>query len=119
MASLLLFLYRLDFELISQASSFTKIANTGVEMKMMNLVRMAIVIALMIHFTASGLVGFNGKGTAQTQVINTTLTADTIHKTVNSDEQHIDDKSIFSKATIIVLILAVVGLVAFRRNTLL
>lgn len=80
---------------------------------------MAIIITLMIHFTASGLVGFNGNATTQTHLITSTLSADTIHKTVISGEQHFEDESIFSKATIISLVLAVIGLVAFRRNTLL
>lgn len=88
-------------------------------MKMKNLIGMAILITLMIHFTASGLVGFNGKGTTQTQLMKNTLTVDAINKTVKSGEQHIEDKSIFSKATFISLVLAVIGLVAFRRNTLL
>jgi hypothetical protein len=86
---------------------------------MKNIIRMAIIIAVTIHFTASGLVGFNGNGTVRTHMIENTLTADTIHNTVNPGEQHIEDKSIFSKATFISLILAVIGLVAFRRNTLL
>jgi hypothetical protein len=89
------------------------------KMKMKNMIGMAIVITLMIHFTAGGLVGFDGKATTQTHLINNTISADAIHKTVISGEPHIEDKSIFSKATIISLVLAVIGLVAFRRNTLL
>jgi hypothetical protein len=87
------------------------------KMKKKNMIGIAIVIILMIHFTASGLVGFNGKGTAQTHLIKNTLQADAIQKTVESGEPHNQDKSIFSNVTIISLVLAVIGLVAFRRNT--
>ena len=82
-----------------------------------NMLGIATIIVLMIHFTASGLVGFDGNGTGQTQLIKNTLPADTIQKTVNFGEQHSQDRSIFSKVTIISLILAVIGIIAFRRNT--
>jgi hypothetical protein len=84
---------------------------------MKNIIGIAIIILLGIHFSASGLVGFNGKGTAQTHLVKNTLQADAIQKTVETAKPHNPDKSIFSIITIISLVLAVIGLVAFRRNT--
>jgi hypothetical protein len=101
----------------SQGFAFHIRLNLGVEMKMKNMIGIAIIIVLMIHFTASGLVGFNGNGTGQTHLSKNTLPADAIQKTVISGEQHKQDRSIFSNVTIISLVLAVIGLIAFRRNT--
>jgi hypothetical protein len=87
-------------------------------MKTKNIIGMVAVIVLTIHFAAGGLIGFQGKKSPQILTIEKVMPPPVaIQGTINPGEQLNGGKSIFSKATIISLIVAVMGIVAFRRNT--
>lgn len=86
-------------------------------MKIQRMITMVAFIILLIHLTAGGLVGFQSPGSAQNLDIEKIIPSEIIQNTLASGEQFEQNRSIFSTTTIISLIVAVMGIVAFRRNT--
>jgi len=75
-----------------------------------------IVVVLMVHFSAGGLIGFQSKVPTKNLTIEKVISPQAIQNTLTPGEQFNQNKSIFSKTTIITLVVAVMGIVAFRRN---
>ena len=86
-------------------------------MKIRHLIGMVIIIVLTIHFAAGGLVGSQSKKSAQGIAIEKIAASGNLQDTIKASEQISPARSIYSKSTIISLIVAVMGIVAFRRNT--
>lgn len=86
-------------------------------MKIRYFISVTIFIVFMLHFAASGLIGSQGPQTPDVLSIEKTISSVTIQTPLQPGDKFKQDESIFSKTTIISLIMAVMGIVAFRRNT--
>ncbi len=75
------------------------------------------VVVLAVHFSASALVGFQSKGPSQDLAIEKVIPPEATQNALQPGGKFVQNKSIFSRTTIISLIVAVMGIVAFRRNT--
>ena len=76
-----------------------------------------VIIIITTHFVAAGLAGSQSQVAEQNHIIEKVISSDEIQNTLGSEDQFEQDKSIFSKTNILSLIVAVIGIVAFRRNT--
>ena len=75
------------------------------------------VIIISIHFVATGLAGSKSQVVTENFIIEKTVPALALQKTMDTADQLEPKRSIYSSTTIISFIVAVVGIVAFRRNT--
>ena len=88
-------------------------------MKMHHWIYVFVVTLVMITATG-GLVGLKSEGSAQNLTVENEIPSVATPDALNTVEQYNQDdqgRSIFSKTTIISLLVAVMGIVAFRRNT--
>ena len=86
-------------------------------MKRRLIIEIVVLIVLASPFVASGLIGSESKQHTQKPCIENTIPSSPTQDIVKPGEQLIQEKSIYSKTTIILLIVAVIGIVAFRRNS--
>jgi hypothetical protein len=86
-------------------------------MKIYHIIGMAVVLMLSIHFVTVGSAGSHQQEFTQNIIIEKTVPSGA--KPASRNPSHIidEDKTIFSKTTIISLIVAVIGIVAFRMNS--
>ena len=75
------------------------------------------IIALILHLASGALIGSQIQdGTINMMDLQQRISSADIHNGLDADYQFVQNESIFSKATIISLLVAVMGVVAFRRN---
>ena len=86
-------------------------------MKTRYLIGIFVVIIITMHFVAAGMAGSQSQVVTENLVIEKAIPAQALQNTLTSGDQFEQDGSIFSKSTIIYLLVAVIGIVAFRRNT--
>ena len=86
-------------------------------MKTIRIIKTIIVIAIALYFVGSGITGFQSVGHAQKLTIEKAIPANMMQHTLEPVNQFQQSKSIFSTTTIILLIVAIIGIVAFRRKT--
>ena len=89
----------------------------GTVMKIRNLTGIAAVIILSIYFVSAGLAGSQSTIDTEKIIIEKAHPIKTIQDNLGHGDSNEQDRSIFSKTTIISLLAAVIGIVAFRRNT--
>jgi hypothetical protein len=75
------------------------------------------IIVITMHFVAAGMAGSQSQLVTENLVIKKAIPSQALQNTLTSGDQLEPDGSIFSRSTIIYLIVAVIGIVAFRRNT--
>jgi hypothetical protein len=81
------------------------------------MIGMVFVVTLSIHLVADGLAGSQRQEFAQNILIEKSIPPGAIPAPLDSPQQPVKDRTIFSKTTIISLFVAVIGIVAFRRNS--
>lgn len=86
-------------------------------MKTRYIVGIFVVMLLTMYFVAAGTAGSKSQMVTENIVIEKANPTQTLKNTLTSGDQFEQDGSIFSKSTIIYLLVAVIGIVAFRRNT--
>ena len=86
-------------------------------MKTIRFIKTIVVIALAIYFAGSGLIGFRSVGHAQKLTIEKAIPSDVMQYSLEPANHLRHDRSIYSAATIISLVVAIIGIVAFRRKT--
>jgi hypothetical protein len=74
---------------------------------------------LTLHFGASGLVGFQSQSIEEGTLIQNVSASVATTQGLEIQQQTDEHRSIFSNGTILTLLIAVVGLVSFRRNSFL
>lgn len=70
-----------------------------------------------VLFSAGALIGFQSEKPPQHLTITKVMPSEVLQDATPSGEQSDQDKSIYSRSTFISLAVAVMGIVAFRRNT--
>lgn len=86
-------------------------------MKIRYLIGIAVIIILTIHLVAAGLAGSQSQAVTENSVIEKAIPSQAVQHSLKTDDQHKQDRSIFSKTTFFSLVVALIGIVAFRRNT--
>ena len=86
-------------------------------MKTIRIIKTIIVIAIALFFVGNGIIGFQSVGHAQKLTIEKAIPASVMQYTLEPVHQFQQNKSIFSTTTLISLIVAIIGIVAFRRKT--
>lgn len=86
-------------------------------MKIRRLTGIIIVALLALHIAAGGLAGSQSQESEQNIIIQKTISSLEMQTSLAPVVQSEEGRSIFSKTTIISLLMAVMGIVAFRRNT--
>jgi hypothetical protein len=86
-------------------------------MKTIRFIKTIVVIACALYFSGSGLTGFQSVGHAQKLTIEKAIPSDVMQYSLEPAGRLRNDKSIYSAATIISLVVAIIGIVAFRRKT--
>ena len=86
-------------------------------MKTRHFIGIVVIIILSMYFVAAGMAGSQSQVDTKNPIIEKAISSKAIQHSLKSDDQFEPDRSIFSKTTMISLIVAVIGIVAFRRNT--
>lgn len=86
-------------------------------MKARHLISILFIIIISMHFVATGLAGSQSQEVTENFIIEKAVPSIAFQNTLKSDDHREETRSIFSRTTIISLIVAVIGIVAFRRNT--
>jgi hypothetical protein len=86
-------------------------------MKTLYLIGIVVIIIFTMDFVAAGISGSQSQVAPRNFIIDKAFSTKTNQHSLNSKDQFESDRSIFSKTNIISLIAAVIGIVAFRRNT--
>ena len=85
-------------------------------MKVRHIFLKIAVIVLILHLAAGGLIGSQIQDSVINMDLDQVISAMETNDGLNVDDQFIRNNSIFSSATLISLLVAVMGVVAFRRN---
>lgn len=88
----------------------------GIAMKIRHLLGTFVILIITIYFVAAGIAGAQNQVSAENITIDKAIPSISIQQTLNPGDQFEQDRSIFSKTTLISLLVAVIGIVAFRRN---
>jgi hypothetical protein len=95
-------------------------------MKIRQLIGFFIIFIFTGYFVAAVLAGSKSQIVTENVTIEKAIMGEAVQHSLKSDDQFMQDRSIFSimqdrsifsKTTVISLIAAVIGIVAFRRNT--
>ena len=89
----------------------------GDVMKLIHILKILFIALLVLHIGASGLVGFQNEGTIKNDTLDKVIHAAEVQDGLDTDAQSLSNESVFSRATILTLVFAVMGIVAFRRNS--
>lgn len=89
----------------------------GTIMKIRKLIVAIAIISFTMHFLVVGLAGSQSNIDTENLIIEKAIPSKAIERTLKSGDQFKPDESIYSKTTFISLLVAVIGIVAFRRNT--
>jgi len=86
-------------------------------MKIRHIFIKVAIIALVLHLASGALIGSQiQSGTSNVDLQQMISSPDIHNAALGADNQFMQNESIFSKATLISLLVAVMGVVAFRRN---
>ena len=86
-------------------------------MKIRHFLGIMIIFTITVYFVAAGFAGSQSQVVADKSIIEKSIPSLAIQQTFKSGDEFERDRSIFSKTTLISLLVAVIGIVAFRRNT--
>jgi hypothetical protein len=86
-------------------------------MKIRQLIVTIVIISFTVLFVIVGLAGSQSQTDTENIIIEKVIPSKAIEHSLKSGDQFKPDKSIYSKNTIISLIVAIFGIIAFRRNT--
>lgn len=86
-------------------------------MKIRYLIGIAVIIIVSVHLVAAGLAGSQSQVVSENTIIEKAIPSKAVQHSLKSPDQIKQDGSIFSKTTLISLVVAIIGIVAFRRNT--
>ena len=75
-----------------------------------------LVVVLAVHFSAYGLNGSQSRVPSQHHEIKNIIKSEAAQKAAQPGEHFFEEKTVFSRTTIIFLVVALLGIVAFRRN---
>ena len=85
-------------------------------MKIRHILIKVAVTVLILHLAAGALIGSQIQDASINMGLDQVISAAETNNGLNVDDQIIQGNSIFSRATLISLLVAVMGVVAFRRN---
>jgi hypothetical protein len=86
-------------------------------MKIRYAIGIVVTTIITVYFVAAGLAGSQSQVVEQNHIIEKAISSDAIQNALGSEDQFEPDKSIFPKTNFLSLIFAIIGIVAFRRNT--
>jgi hypothetical protein len=86
-------------------------------MKARHFIGNIVIIILSLYLVAVGMAGYQSQMDTKNLIIEKAVPSKAIQHSVKSDDQFEPNRSIFSTTTMISLVVAVIGIVAFRRNT--